>query len=871
MTMAEMLTVVAIIVILAGVAFIALFNYQRSLAQLERDNIAKEIFIAAQNHLTMAKGEAYLGVGVENKTAGESSADRTARLLKETGYKDDNETKSDVRYIVVDGGQLQADNSNNNSIQGGSMFDLMLPFGSIDETVRGGGSYIIRYEKESGTILDVFYCSTSGSPSKYNHTLSSSDYVAVKALRDGVDNNGKKIDHKSDRRTWTDGAVLGWYGGENAGKYSNIMRKPVVKVINTSKLIVRVEDDNAVNGKKEGTQMRLIIRGEESGAGKYFNLDYNNDYSTKEVPVSALKTKTIGVHTVVLDDITTAGKRFATQFYKTSENIDKSVDSEFIPGENLIIKAIAFNNNVPSNIEFSNEVITNSLFESAVGNTDGVVETAAISNIRHLENLDNAVSGFAPDTKTEDSKVRINKVIQTDNIYWNGTGIKSFISELKKYDSNVTDARIFIYETTPINVRNCTVMGSFKPIWIDFGTISEFIYDGQNHSIAEINMKGVNTTSVIGVVNELAPLLGFNNAGLFETYGSGTIKNLELVNFSVEGSGNIGALAGGTNNTTIENVLVRNTVKSNNTYTVRSDDNFDNDGTTDNKEPNIDAGGSANAGGLVGYMDGGSVQYSAAAIYVNGATAGGLIGEAASAAIKGCYSGGHTEYGEYYKHTIKDNKIEKTPLYNVKGTTAAGGLIGKESGSTINSSYSTCSVFAGTDDGVAGGLIGYTDSGTINNCYSAGLVATSKEENANTDEKKKGLSYDNAFIGGGSPEVSTGNKYLSIINEYTIGSTVNYKKPGPNNVSVAAVDENTSEFISFMTMSAVGLPYDTGSQTVSLGDSQYRSLSTYHGNKYAYNTVDQLEDDSFPNDGDYYVNGRHYGDWPAPEIFFINN
>ena len=59
MTMAEMLVTVAIIGILMGVGFIAVVNYQRSLAQLERDGVAKEIFIAAQNHLTMARGEGY--------------------------------------------------------------------------------------------------------------------------------------------------------------------------------------------------------------------------------------------------------------------------------------------------------------------------------------------------------------------------------------------------------------------------------------------------------------------------------------------------------------------------------------------------------------------------------------------------------------------------------------------------------------------------------------------------------------------------------------------------------------------------------------------------------------------------------------------
>ena len=53
-TMAEMLIVVAIIGVLSAVSFVAVTQHQRSMERLERDSVAREIFIAAQNHLTMA-------------------------------------------------------------------------------------------------------------------------------------------------------------------------------------------------------------------------------------------------------------------------------------------------------------------------------------------------------------------------------------------------------------------------------------------------------------------------------------------------------------------------------------------------------------------------------------------------------------------------------------------------------------------------------------------------------------------------------------------------------------------------------------------------------------------------------------------------
>ena len=71
-TLAEMLIAVAIIGVLMAVSFIAVQNYQRSLHQLEYDGIAKEIFIAAQNHLTMADSQGLVG---QRSKSGETSAE----------------------------------------------------------------------------------------------------------------------------------------------------------------------------------------------------------------------------------------------------------------------------------------------------------------------------------------------------------------------------------------------------------------------------------------------------------------------------------------------------------------------------------------------------------------------------------------------------------------------------------------------------------------------------------------------------------------------------------------------------------------------------------------------------------------------------
>ena len=59
-TMAETLVAVGIIGILSAVIFVGVTNYLRTMRQLERDGIAKELFVSAQNHLTTADSQGYL-------------------------------------------------------------------------------------------------------------------------------------------------------------------------------------------------------------------------------------------------------------------------------------------------------------------------------------------------------------------------------------------------------------------------------------------------------------------------------------------------------------------------------------------------------------------------------------------------------------------------------------------------------------------------------------------------------------------------------------------------------------------------------------------------------------------------------------------
>ena len=330
------------------------------------------------------------------------------------------------------------------------------------------------------------------------------------------------------------------------------------------------------------------------------------------------------------------------------------------------------------------------------------------------------------------------------------------------------------------------------------------------------------------------------------------MKDLELIDFTIESQGkSAGALAGSAINTEVTNVIAYNS-----------------DSYTEKK--NITSTGGS-AGGLTGSMKGGSVTSCAAALYVenkNGA-AGGLIGSVSDfdnsnkGSIAGSYSGGHTVDGQYYTYKNESGVVTttRTDLYNVKGTGAVGGLVGD---AAISGSYSTCSASGST----VGGLIGTSTDGSVTNCYATGMV--------------KGTTKEGAFAGSLGGTVSGENYYYEIINERevtgaTAADVIGYEylkavggaSGSVDKAGITAFDADTAtktavqNYNNFTTKdgktgsaktNADAVPYDT-------------VLGNYYQNKYHLRTVAQLPGSTVATGS--YVE-KHYGDWPAPEIFVIN-
>lgn len=815
-TLAEMMMAVAIIIILCGVVFIGVTRYLRSMALLERDGIAKEIFIAAQNHLTAAKGQDYLGI-----------------LETAYGESEDATPKDDSVYDITGTS---------------GMMEVMLPPGSIDETIRGKGNFIIRYQPSSAKVLDVFYCSLGD---RFEYSLSSDDFSRINSWNYKSDpfRKGEGTDSFNGGKS-----VLGWFGDEKEETLTKSpLSGPTMHLENKDVLFAEV---NCGSG-GDGVVLQIFIEGVTSGVYGYF------EYPT----ISADSTTKL-----VLDDVTSDANMFCNLKTRLGEHFyTTELNTDFIPGEDIRVYAKLMNTKALAPVKKTAVQTTNSLFAAIVAETriedSKVIEsysTAHIENFRHLENLYDDNSMMPHDlhvmnslgSMTYETILDIKKAVQTKDLIWDaedtgGGAANGFLNNivqlgLSGFSPGGTKASVYDREKG----KN-TEAGCYLPLKPDY----ELEYDGAGHSITWLRVEYE------------------GDAGLIGRMAGGKISNLELQNFSVESKGyNAGALAGSListeatswHTTDVTNVIARNT----DAYTLAS-----NIISSKNGEK------SGAAGGLIGHLKGnsaepefGDVEACAASLYVKSdRNAGGLIGTIeGTTVVKSSYSGGHTLDAGYSDNTVKDDAATKGLVNVIGGSGAsAGGLVGECGTAKIQNSYSTCSVSGGT----VGGLIGTSTGGSVTNCYATGLV--------------KGSTKEGAFAGSLGGDVS-GCNYYEIINEREItGATeadvIGYEylkavggaSGSEDKAGITAFDADTVDASGKVTESAVKKYNDftmqdgkTGSAKTNADAVPYDSvLGSYYQNKYHLRTVAQMPGSAVAAGS--YVE-KHYGDWPAPEIFVIN-
>lgn len=815
-TMIEMLIAVGVMVVLMGVAFVGVINYQRSMKQLELDGTAKEIFIAAQNHLSMAKAQGILqDAGTSNSAVvGEKAEDAS----------DD----SVVRYWYV------VPNDPRLASRSRSLLYEMLPLGSLDDTVRLGGSYVIEYDPSTAMVLNVFYSDQS---SLSKHQFSSDDYETLFPSMAGADK-------KDARLRGIGGQIIGWYGGDDIDlRDKKVLQAPTLQLINAERLAVKVSFSNPsymANRAVEGAQLVIVMRGDTS----------KNSWVVCSKPINEITDVENSTYyvSVVLDDITSLGKHFAEMWCK-EPSVGDNAEGPLIPGENISVYAQVLTNAeiaIPkkSSTKHANSLFANMVYEStAEGGTP--TRNATISSIRHLENIDASISGYDLTGLGDDGSTNFKQVA---DLRWVASGSKkpeAFTDVIKKSSSTYTDTDTDVYASADEVVvyrldNTSTKPGTYAPVTPSKKQVPVISSDHPYYSLP-ITYDGNNKIISTIRVDENPTGDKEAHAGVFATLESGSlVKNLRLLDCSIKTSkGDAGALVGNMTDANVSNVLAYNSVRSS------GDDST------------LEIVASGNAGGLVGSMNGGSITQSAAAVYVRSTSgdAGGLVGKTMdTVTVSQSYAGGHTDgHGKYLTDTTADTQGR----VNVQASGNAGGLVGNSTNATIEGCYSTCSVKGGASS-AAGGLVGNIEAGTIKNSYSAGKVIK------NGDSSKSGCfaGYVTSSVTLGSDDMA--NRFFSMISMYEDSDGTQVDLPaigegGGANIP-EAFDTSASKYNTFMvganpSSSIASVPYDA-------------SLRIDYGSKYPMQSIKVLAGlggGSFPDHVE-----KHYGDWPTPETLVVN-
>ena len=438
-TMAEMLITVAIIVILCGFGFVAVIAHQRNLKRMEMDETAQEIFIAAQNHLTAARASGQWSSFLE-KTAAEGQKGSRGTLMSydPSDYNRASDADAASRkfyYFTTESAE---------AVKNGAEA-LILPEGSIDETLRGHHFYV-EYDAASGTVFGVFYTDS-------DHPITEVDAKAVSR----TEPNDRR-DYKADgKRT-----IIGYYGGALGELNSpGDLYAPSVAVRNAESLVLYVVDKNYYRpvSSKEGaqnfqTKLKLTFEGVTSGKKAVKEVDPSSPSSQTDafssavlaeesegtfnvvIPssgASAQQTTAVKAeyYAIVLDSIVRKDGHFADLF------------PEFIPGEDIRITATLTSDKAGEDV--SQTVTVNSLFNS-VKTEKNLSDIAAsktmvtVSNPRHLENLSSEVSGvdFAGKGKQIVKDTTVDMVSVVRNLFWDEDAEAENVAKAQNQKETVT-------------------------------------------------------------------------------------------------------------------------------------------------------------------------------------------------------------------------------------------------------------------------------------------------------------------------------------------------------------------------------------------------------------------------------------------------
>ena len=652
-TLAEVLIVVAIMSILAGFGFVAVSNYNKMLTLTEMDDTAKKIFLAAQNHLTIADANGEWKQLVNEK--GTSIGDENCPTLGQSYYvifggKDTNSIADDVRKV-------------------------MLPDQSVN--LAGDGRYAIIFNKDTAAVYGVYYSASS----TFGNGQDKIDFAGtIKKDIEHFDSDSSltKLDNRK-----VQNPLIGYYGNSNnvgTKKEENtdikILQKLKVYFINSKELTLVIEDPNSdiyrpLDSKEQLTRDFYITIKTSENPGYSVNatiknenfltinntiLNFSNQNSSvtngivlkdkNNVPTHLSITPTYlakgstssvneDVYFITFDSLTAAGKHFINLFQTMKPGLDVTADVTMTVNQDGKVTSLG------------GSATDNSLFEQIYPGNGGY--TARVSNVRHLENLSQEISGV----DIVENGQQIKKAILTQNLDLDNDGY-SIGTPIYASDGS----------------RNKVLSADENFIGINVPKNSAFItFEG--------NKKTISNMRVVG-----APFAASGESvgsGLFSSVnGDFSISNLTLEKPVVTGT--TGESAGSVIGTFTGNSLsIKNLkVNGNSSTTV------------------VDITGSKNAGGLVGSLNRVSdcavqiknCQIKGTRVHSESGNAGGLIGEAVDindAAGSGTLTISNSKVVDPVALTANVTNADKIDIYAANGS--AGGFIGTSGAKAKNTDW----------------------------------------------------------------------------------------------------------------------------------------------------------------------------------------
>lgn len=841
MTLLELLVTLGILSILLFIGMIAIVPYQRGLTLLEMDETAKELFIASQNRLTVAKASGTWEQLLDEKSSfyfGESMEEQPSDYPVNSNFKS---LEHDYRYLVYDGDQTVFEQT---------ALGVLLPYGSIDEEVRENGCYVIEYDAKTANIYGVFY-TKNGEHFQYTRDVAGSSGLDQQGGRE-LSSAGKEIrkHYKNNRGT----LIIGYYGGSTAEEIGTATLNPLqMEIQNEDTLKVVIKDENynrVINGVSAHTKVSVTITGEESKSVKTKVLEPYSFSTSNLEPWCQVEVKDgIAIYTLTLDDITKQGEHFADIF------------SDFIPGENITIEAESFSTQVlcsPVKVQG----YTNSLFAAKYieQEEETTIFKVSIANVRHLQNISPVVSNLP----TEMNPLQVEQMSDLD---WNDfspngkedISIYCYNKDVLQQKKLTTNAFYSIENSSLTQYEgNGYALSHFKLKEVENGNVGLFATVGSEEKQQELTIQNItfssfliestvesgNAGTVIGEVKENSKVIG---------------KNLFVIDTTVKSNGVSGGLIGKGSNSIVKQCSVslaesKNEISdsSNETFNKTASEKYEQGAyhrETDTIGDQYHVVGKI-AGGFLG--EGNNIIVSdcfssVPVIATKNGVAGGFLGkiitnETGLCEIQNSYTGGFTKDG-LYSETLNVAALGENGV--------AGGFLGQSTGNVaVTNSYATTSVYGTT----IGGMIGEITTGQqrYERCYVTGelfdrVVIEDKEHNSDINTASK-------------------SNFFGIIDkEATFDANQCYfldQRKNGQQKEEAEEEENDNQ------KGVLGLSYKEFVQSVN--DSENKSSDVEETKTYAYDPF--LQKESFPFRFVTKTSHRkqqtaftHYGDWPMEQ------